>query len=160
MKLYDNNNINYAEWFVEFKEYCEDNNIDHTQYNEDSDFFINWIYEEISMCWNDLMDEIRFNIDINQPCVVVGTLGLWNGNPDIIPTRFNNLEDAIISCVEKCDYITIEENDGIISIRATHHDGTNKFEIYKLNEQGRELNFDYDEFDIDKHTEKFKGFFE
>ena len=58
MKLYDNNNINYAEWFVEFKEYCEDNNIDHTQYNEDSDFFINWIYEEISMCWNDLMDEL------------------------------------------------------------------------------------------------------
>jgi hypothetical protein len=90
---------------------------------------------------------------------VVGTLGLWHGKVDINPRRFEKLEDAINTCVSGCDYIIITENDGVINIKGIHNDGTNQFNIYKLNEQGLEVDLDYDEFIIEKHTEKFSNIF-
>ena len=159
MTLYNNYDINYTEWFEEFKDYCEDNGIDHTQYDEDSEFFHNWVNDTLSMEWDDLIYNIRHNDTIDCPCLVVGTLGLWHGKVDINPRRFEKLEDAINTCINGCEYIVIEDNDGVVSISGTHHDGTNRFTIYKLNEQGLEVDLDYDEFIIEKHTEKFSNIF-
>ena len=33
------NDVNYTEWFEDFKDYCMDNDIDPTQYDECSDKF-------------------------------------------------------------------------------------------------------------------------
>jgi hypothetical protein len=91
--------------------------------------------------------------------MVVGTLGLWHGKVDITPKRFEKLDYAIFACIKDCEYIVIEDNDGVLSISGTHHDGTNHFNIYKLNEQGLEVDLNYDEFIIEKHTEKFSNIF-
>ena len=37
--LYDNYDVDYKDWFESFKEYCECNDIDPTQYDEDSQAF-------------------------------------------------------------------------------------------------------------------------
>ena len=159
MTLYNNYDINYTEWFEEFKDYCEDNGIDHTQYNEDSEFFHNWVYDTLSMEWDDLMSNIKYDKNNNVNCIVVGSLGLWDGRHDIDPKHFPTLEKAIYACISGCDYIIITENEGVINIKGIHHDGTNQFNIHKLNEQGLEVDLDYDEFIIEKHTEKFSNIF-
>ena len=41
--LYDNHNINYTEMYEDFKEWCELNDVDYTQYDDESAYFFNWI---------------------------------------------------------------------------------------------------------------------
>ena len=159
MTLYDSN-INYTEWYQAFVEHCELNEIDHTQYNEESQYFFNWIYGQLTMDWDDLITEIE-NGEHNSPCMVVGTVGTWRGNFTIEPKRFETLVGAIQSTTNGCDYITIEFEKGAINVVAIHHDGRHYFTIHKLNEQGAEIDFDYDdeEFDIEKHTESIDYLF-
>lgn len=153
--LYDNYDINYTEWFEAFKEYCMDNDIDHTQYNEDSERFLNWLYDSLSMDWDDLMTNIKYDKDNNVDCVVTGSLGLWNGRHDIDAKHFPTLDKAINACVSGCDCIIIAENEGVINIKGIHHDGTNYFEIHKLNEKGYDAHCDDKELNDEKYFDKF-----
>ena len=154
MTLYDDNNINYTKWYQAFVEHCEINEIDHTQYDEESIYFINWIYDQLSMEWDDLITNIEHS-EHNSPCMVVGSMGTWRGNFTIKPIRFETLVDAILTSTNGCDYITIKLEDGAINVVAIHHDGRHHFTIHRLNEKGAEIDFRYDEveFDIKKHTE-------
>jgi hypothetical protein len=154
--LYDNHNINYTEWFEAFKEYCMDNDIDHTQYNEESERFINWLYDSLSMDWDDLMTNIKHDKDNNVDCIVTGSLGLWDGRHDIDAKHFPTLDRAIVACVSGCDYITITENDGIVNIKGIHHDGTNNFEIHKLNAKGYDAHCEDKDLNNEKYFDKFK----
>lgn len=153
--LYDNYDINYTEWFEAFKEYCMDNDIDHTQYNEDSERFIDWLHDSLSMDWDDLMTNIKYDKNNNVDCVVVGSLGLWNGRHDIDAKHFPTLDKAINTCVSGCDCIIITENEGVINIKGIHHDGTNNFEIHKLNEKGYDAHCDDKELNDEKYFDKF-----
>lgn len=154
--LYDNHNINYTEWFEGFKEYCVDNDIDHTQYNEDSEYFHNWIYDILSMDWDDLMCNIKYDKNNNVDCVVTGSLGLWDGRHDIGTKHFPTLDRAINACVSGCDYIIITENEGVINIKGIHHDGTNCFEIHKLNAKGYDAHCESNnDLNNDKYFDKF-----
>jgi hypothetical protein len=154
--LYDNHNINYTEWFEAFKEYCMDNDIDHTQYNEESERFINWLYDSLSMDWDDLMTNIKHDKDNNVDCIVTGSLGLWDGRHDIDAKHFPTLDRAIVACVSGCDYITITENEGIVNIKGIHHDGTNNFEIHKLNAKGYDAHCEDKDLNNEKYFDKFK----
>lgn len=74
----------------------------------------------------------------NTNCIVLGTIGRWNGTYDIIPQRFNNLVDAINACCSGADlsYLTITKVNGHLEICVPHHDNTNYFEIHLLNKKG------------------------
>lgn len=153
--LYDNHNINYTEWFEAFKEYCMDNDIDHTQYDEDSERFINWLYDSLSMDWDDLITNIKYDKNNNVDCVVTGSLGLWDGRHDIDAKHFPTLDKAINACVSGCDCIIIAENEGVIDIKGIHHDGTNNFEIHKLNDKGYDAHCDDEDLNNEKYFDKF-----
>ena len=154
--MYDNYNINYTEWFEEFKEYCMDNDIDHTQYNEDSEYFHNWIYDTLSIEWDDMMSNIKYDKHNNVDCVVVGSLGLWDGRHDIDAKHFPTLDRAINACISGCDYVIIIENEGVINIKGIHHDGTNNFEIHKLNAKGYDAHCEDKDLNNEKYFDKFK----
>lgn len=153
--LYDNHNINYTEWFEAFKEYCMDNDIDHTQYNEESERFLNWLYDSLSMDWDDLMTNIKHDKNNNVDCIVVGSLGLWDGRHDIDAKHFPTLDRAIVACISGCDYIDITENEGVIYIKGIHHDGTNNFEIHKLNAKGYDAHCDDKDLNNTIYFDKF-----
>lgn len=154
--MYDNYDINYTEWFESFKEYCMDNDIDHTQYNEDSEYFHNWIYDTLSMEWEDMMSNIKYDKHNNVDCVVVGSLGLWDGRHDIDAKHFPTLDRAIKACISGCDYVIITENEGVINIKGIHHDGTNNFEIHKLNAKGYDAHCEDKDLNNEKYFDKFK----
>lgn len=154
MTLYNDYDINYREWFEQFEDFCKENDIDSTQYNEDSEYFINWVYDRVNMDWDDLITNIEYSSE-NVPCIVIGNVGTWRGVFEIEAKRFETLESAIIACVSGCDTI-ITEDDGVINVVADHHDGKNSFSIYKLNDKGLLIDFDDENiFDINTHTEKF-----
>lgn len=143
------NDVNYTEWFEEFKEWCEWNDIDHTQYDEYSNYFHEWVYDTLSMDWDDMMANIKYDKDNNVDCVVVGTLGLWDGKHNIDAKYFPTLEKAIYACISDCDYITINNDNGVIEVIGVHHDGSNYFQIHKLNDNGYDAYCD-DEEDLNK----------
>lgn len=153
--LYNNYDINYTEWFESFKEYCMDNDIDHTQYDDDSEYFHNWIYDTLSMEWDDLMCNIKYDKNNNVDCVVIGSVGRWNGTFDIEAKHFPTLRDAINACVRDCDYIIITEDEGTIFVKSMHHDGTNNFEIHKLNEKGYDAHCEDKDLNNEDYFDKF-----
>ena len=153
--IHDNHNVDYKEWFEEFKSYCEDNNIDFSKYDEDSQYFHEWVWDTLNMYWEDFILNLQHDKDNNVDCVVVADLGLWYGRRDAVK-HFPTLEKAIYACVRDCDYITITLVDGVIKIRASHHDGTNYFEIHKLNAKGYDAYCEYDEdLNNEKYFDKF-----
>ena len=146
------NDVIYTEWFEEFKEYCEDNNIDHTQYDEYSDCFHEWVWDTLNIYWEDFILNLQHDKDNNVECVVRGKVGTWRGNFEIEPKTFPTLEKAIYACVRDCDYITITQTEnGAIDVCASHHDGSHSFTIYKLND----LSYEVDEDEIDLTDEKY-----
>ena len=155
--LYNNSNINYTEWFGYFKEHCADNGIDFSQYNEDSTEFHNWVYNTLEMDWDDFKINLKYDKENNVDCVVTGSLGLWYGTRDINAKHFPTLQEAINACITGCDYITITEEDGTIFVKASHHDGTNQFEIHKLNAKGYDAHCETDnDLNNPKYFDKFK----
>ena len=66
--------------------------------------------------------------------IIVGTLGLWNGNFKGSCMVKGNLLDAFSKCLE--DYNRIYMYNKQLHVDATHHDGTNEFVIKKLTEKG------------------------
>lgn len=153
--LYNNYDINYSIWFSEFEEHCILNGIDHTQYTEESEKFYEWVQDTLAMEWDDLLTNIKYDKKNNVDCVVVGTVGRWNGNFDIEPKHFSTLRDALIACVQNCDYIVITEEDGAIKVKGVHHDATNYFTIHKLNEKGYDAHCEDEDLNNEEFYDKF-----
>ena len=148
------NDVNYTEWFEEFKEYCNDNDIDSTQYDEYSDFFHQWVYDTLDMYWEDFVMNLKHDRDNNVDCVVVADLGLWYGRRNAVK-HFSTLLDAIYACIGNCDYITINNDNGTIEIIGVHHDGRNYFTIHKLNEKGYDAHCEDEDLDNEEYFDKF-----
>lgn len=138
--LFDNTNINYDEYYNEFIEFCEENDIDYTKYPIDSYKFYEWVHETISMEYNDFMTELKYDEDNNVECVVLGYVGRWNGTFEIAPHKFCDLKTALEKCIGNCDYFKFTAENGIINVISIHHDASNHFTIHKLNKRGIYIN--------------------
>jgi hypothetical protein len=129
--LYDNYDINYTEMFVDFQEWCETNDIDGSQYNDESSEFFEWVNEQMGIDFDDFISNFEYSNE-NDECVVEGKVGRWNGTFEIEPKNFGTTLSAIMTCIDGCDYNTIKLIDGVIEVVSRHHDGTNVFSIHKL----------------------------
>jgi hypothetical protein len=114
----------------------QDIDIDSEEFNQDD-------FEDYCVRVNDIyfdddfgeMGNWKFSPLKNQRVAVVGTLGLWNGPHKIMPKQFENVRDAVCTCLE--DYNEIYEDQyGNLHIKAHHHDGTNHFIIKKVTDKG------------------------
>jgi hypothetical protein len=74
----------------------------------------------------------------------------------------DNVKDAIKKCCNNIDNVEIEQKNGEIIVKASHHDGTNYFTIHKLNARGKNINkdnwLDKDADKIDKYFCKIYGY--
>lgn len=103
---------------------------------EDPDAIDYWDW--VSDALRDQYDNLRRQIERVFPyeeCVVVGSVGLWYGRRDIEATKVRSVWDAIEKCCRSCE-VVINQVNGHFEIEASHHDGTNWFEIYLLNDKG------------------------
>ena len=135
MTLFDNRNINYDELLEDYNNEVAEEDMAKDIYDTK---FLGWVDAEIDMEWYDFLFDIKHQIGYDVPCVVLGTIGRWDGNFEIAPTRLTMWE-AINKCTSKIEYLTIELNEGAIEIYASHHDGLNHYTIHALNSRGCKL---------------------
>ena len=77
--------------------------------------------------------------------ILVGSLGRWNGTFDG-GFIFSSFKEMWHKATKDCDYFNIYDKDGHLHIECSHHDGTNHYEIKKLNSKGQNL---YDKWSSD-----------
>lgn len=125
--------------------------------------------EDSSEWWNTLADwrdldvedfwgNLKYSKWIGKPCVIIGHLGLWWGNPEIYPDIESDIEDAIHKCLDNSsiDDARIWTEGGSLFVNALHHDGCNSYEIRVFTPEGYDKHCDYesswgdeDQIDID-----------
>ena len=132
----------------EIAEYCDINEME--QPAEDSENFYDIVYHLRDMDISDFFDNIKYSKWRDKYCLIVGTLGLWDGKHEIIPTLVQGIDNAISKCVGESDDCKIYVEDNTIKVAAYHHDGTNTFSVLILSSEGEEAyNNDEDEMDLD-----------
>ena len=132
--LLDTYNTEYLDYEL-YKEWCELNEVEPEE--EDSKGYWNWFYEEIQFEVDDFFTNLKYN-DYQQPCVVIGSVGRWNGTFEIEQTRCDDLSDAINKCWLGCDDIIVTKRHSVIDVVALHHDGRCNFEVRLLSGLGED----------------------
>ena len=164
--------------YEDYLEYCEANEIEPC--SEDSQSYWDWVYEMISMDVEDAYSNIDYKQDKNTTVVITGTLGLWNGRPDIEPvfvesesvfhyaTKQRSYSSALTLAIQKCaegmDDVEcyLDDEAGYVEVIGHHHDGSNHFYIHKLSEFGKNAKDDaeYEDEDYNITDEWFEKFTE
>ena len=147
--LYNENDYNqkyYLDVIKDLKEYGEP-----CYWEEDNeDDFYDWESTQKEQDFEDVMGNLMYSKVIkDRKCVIVGSVGTWMGNREIIPTICNNVTDAINKCVEKCELRSIERVDNHLEVSVYHHDGSNHFDLYFLSDKGEEEFWETDDVDMD-----------
>lgn len=132
--LYDSHN---GRSYVDYFEFCESNDIE--PQGEDSEHYHEIVEEILSSDYDAFIDNIKHCEYNERQWAVEGTLGLWNGQKEIVPKVFGSLFEAIIACTHRCDYFKITKNNSKIEVEATHHDGTNRFTLKCLSYYGESV---------------------
>lgn len=134
--------INYeifdSSYLPDYEDYvndCIENEIEPAAENSQAHW--NWVDKMNELERDDFFSNLQFS-EFNRPCMITGRLGLWNGNPDIVPEMFNSVEEAIkrIINVRFDNYIKVSLQDGYLVVEQSHHDGCNYFEIHLLSAKG------------------------
>lgn len=144
--------------YEEYKLYCED--MEKELFSDNSDQYWDWVRDQEEFWWEELMDALEIRCSF--PCIITRSCGTWRGRREICPIYMDNVKDAIKKCCNGIDNVEIEQKNGEINVKASHHDGTNHFTIHKLNARGKNINKDnwlaMDADNIDKYFCKIYGY--
>lgn len=131
-ELFNTNNYKESAYLEDYKYICGINDIafkekDFREYQNDI------LNDDLSHLLNKLEKLYQ-----ERYFLITGTLGLWNGKHKIVPIKINGLSKAIRRCLNSNDTLdfSIKQINGTILVEKNHHDGTNIFVIYMLNEKG------------------------
>ena len=113
--------------------------LENCDYSEAADIPESEIYEEINFLTEIYWDDERHmmeNYFDGKMLLVCGNVGRWNGN--FAAGKIIDYSE-LWKCWADCDYISIYDEGGHFYIEASHHDGTNCFEVKILTEKGAEI---------------------
>lgn len=91
-------------------------------------------YALIDDCWDSEKSMLEDFFDGTSRFLLTGTIGRWNG-PAEGGFTFSTV-DELSRAWEDCDYFELFDENGHLFINASHHDGTNHFEVRQLTEKG------------------------
>ncbi len=123
--------------YEDYLDYCEEMEIEPVP--EDSHEYWEFLQRQTENDWGDLEANLECSGANAQPCMIIGSAGLWDGRHEIIPVLCDTIWGAIEKCVSG-NYdkeFDIDLNEGHIDITVHHHDGTNCYEIWLLSERGK-----------------------
>ena len=133
----------YIPSYEEYKENCEVNEIE--PQGEGSDDYWDFVSDSRDVEFDTFSMNIQSSAQAQQPCLLTGSCGLWDGTHEIMPYKFRNVISAIVKAYGSCDDLIVSQEDGVIKVESLHHDGRNRFEIRPLTEHGKQaLEDDYD----------------
>ena len=123
--------------------------LDSETYTEDEltdDVVWDCVYDIDAENFDNIFQEIKNWADNNQ-VLFIGSVGRWNGT--FAGGEIGDFSTLFTEAIEDCNYYKIWEEDNILNLKCSHHDGTNYFEIRILTNEGLELyeNWLYDDDD-------------
>lgn len=131
-------NYNYDEYMEDAEEKLLNQMEEYEEEGEPSE---DEIYEEAAwLCEDDWCYYVRPGLEnyfSSNPCIVTGSVGLWDGRHrgGLVIQDIRDFDRLITDC----DYVElIKDDDGHLNMRASHHDGTNYYEIKRLTDAGYE----------------------
>jgi len=126
---------NYDEYLI----WCEDSHKEPAP--EGSAAHLDWVNEETMLNFADDMSNIKDCKAYNVPVILTGSVKRWDGEHEILPETFGSVYDAIKRCQGRdIQDITVCYDDGKIIVDASHHGGTNSFDIRALSKKGQNKN--------------------
>lgn len=105
--------------------------------NSEGDF-IDWVCTQQGWDFDDLMMNLKHSSIKDKMCVIVGSVGTWRGRFEIEPTFCKDIEVAINKCIGSCELGSIIRKGNHIEVNVYHHDGSNSFNIFVLNDLGED----------------------
>lgn len=122
-------------------------------YADDARAFLAEEYPEEEITDNSIWDEIYFQDNINWEdeherlkdfftgngyFMIRGYVGRWDGR-HAAGYVFDDFDDMFYQAVKDCDYIKMWDENGRFYLKCSHHDGTNLFEIKRINQKAYEF---------------------
>lgn len=147
--------------YQEYLDWCSD--MDEEPAGEGSSEFYEWCADEARNNYECDIDNIKYSSILkNRKFLVVGKLGLWWGNPTIMPEIFDSLPDALERIAE--DELEADYDETCIYASATHHDGRNSFRIFIIKPgadiSALEARIEKEQFDFEPTSKYDARFFE
>ena len=136
--LYDSDvELTYSDYHA----YLADNDMSESQLSYDD-----YVSRIIDLEYESFMTNIQDSSYNNCKCIILGSLGRWNGRKQIVPCVEENLSKAIKRCmnVRGFYYIKVEQRNNSILVSISHHDGIDTFEIHLLNKRGEKATMNAD----------------
>lgn len=144
MEFYSNYNLEY--YIYDARDDLFNGCADHYDWKSISEVPDDMVWDKIYE-WDEY-DRDNFNIAFNHYLnkygehgfIIVGTVGRWDGNYDGGKFFKDTTGYYRINPLQDCEYVRFytDEND-ILSIDGSHHDGNDHFQIKELTKKGREL---------------------
>ena len=78
--------------YEDYKEMCEEMGMEPKE--EGSAEQIGEVIKYMNDDFDDFKCNLKYSSEWNVPCMITGTMGLWNGRPTIVPVLCNNLVEA------------------------------------------------------------------
>lgn len=118
------------DWRDGYKDFLEENELEGDPNNEDE--LYQWMVETNAEYLDD--ERMNLNIQLSQPIIVVGDLGLWHGR--VMGYRMidsGNIKDCLFSDTDMTEWYVDKYGD--LRADAIHHDGTNHY-LYRVFKDG------------------------
>ena len=96
--------------------------------------FMDWESTQKGYDFDDLITNLNYSTIKYKMCVIVGSVGTWRGRFEIEHYFCKDIETAIYKCVEGCEIRSIIRKGNHIEVNVYHHDGSNSFNIFVLND--------------------------
>ena len=124
------------EYYLETLKMLKEDDVD-CDWEEDNDTdFMDWESTQKGYDFDDLITNLNYSPIKNKMCVIVGSVGTWRGKLEIEPYFCKDIETAIYKCVEGYEIRSIIRKGNHIEVNVYHHDGSNSFNIFVLNDLG------------------------
>lgn len=122
--------------YEDYAKMCREN--DENPFPEGSQAY----YDHINSLTDQDLDNFKDNLQYskyNLPCLMTGTLGLWDGRADLCPVKYGSLLEGIKDIMHHssdCQDWEINLTEGALELLGKHHDGTNAFYLHILSAKG------------------------
>lgn len=94
-----------------------------------------YFYDEVN--WSEELERLQEFFDGSR-WLAMGTVGLWTGR-HAAGDVFDCFDDFFHQAARDCSHWKIWDENGHLYFQASHHDGTNCFEIKRLTERGADV---------------------
>lgn len=142
--------LDWEDYIEQAKEYIGEYELEEgTDYDDIENVAMALCYDD----WNNFYRPVLKNYFDNHICIVDGYAGAWNGvyYGGNVTTSFEEIENLLSDCW----YFELYDNNGLLRIEGTHHDGRVAFDVKELTSKGYDWYRNYSDDWVDRDALRY-----